>query len=71
MKNVIIIISSLFLLTSCETGPTRVEYKGPPIIVSKQKSMTGSCIYTYEGYGREEWFEDECEKYSVGDTLKK
>ncbi len=32
--------------------------------------MTGTCIYTYEGYGREEWFEDDCDKYSVGDTLK-
>lgn len=26
-------------------------------------------MYTYEGYGRKETFEDKCDKYSVGDKL--
>lgn len=58
-------------MSSCDDlGKTKSDYKGAPIIVQKQESITGSCIYTYEGYGREDWFEDDCDKYSVGDTLK-
>lgn len=71
MKSFLLLISVILLFTSCDIEKNKSEYKGPPIIVSKQKSITGSCIYTYEGYGREEWFEDDCDKYSVGDTLKK
>jgi hypothetical protein len=67
MKTILIATSLLLILNSCNE---RQYQKGAPIIVQKQKSMTGSCLYTYEGYGREEWFEDECDKYSVGDTLK-
>lgn len=70
MKSITLLISAILLLTSCDIEKTKSEQKGPPIIVQKQTSMTGSCIYTYEGYGREEWFEDDCDKYSVGDTLK-
>jgi hypothetical protein len=70
MKSFLLLISVILLFTSCDIEKTKSEYKGPPIIVQKQESVTGTCIYTYEGYGREEWFEDDCDKYSVGDTLK-
>ncbi len=70
MKTLLFISSVLLILTSCDIEKTKSDYRGAPIIVQKQESMTGTCIYTYEGYGREEWFEDDCDKYSVGDTLK-
>ncbi len=66
MKKIIIITLS-FLISSCNQNYN----KGLPIIVKKQDSfIPGKCIYTYEGYGREEMFDDDCNKYSVGDTLK-
>jgi hypothetical protein len=68
MKTILTTATLFLILTSC--NETKEYQKGAPIIVQKQKSVTGSCLYTYEGYGREEWFEDECDKYSVGDTLK-
>lgn len=56
------------MLQAC-TGRTYRD--GPPIIVKKQQSMLpGKCLYTYEGFGREEMFDDTCDKYNVGDTLK-
>lgn len=58
----------LFALPACTT---RTYRDGPPIIVKKQQSLLpGKCLYTYEGYGREEMFDDDCAKYNVGDTLK-
>jgi len=68
MKTILTTATLFLILTSCNED--KQYQKGSPIIVQKQKSVTGSCLYTYEGYGREEWFEDECDKYSVGDTLK-
>jgi hypothetical protein len=70
MKLITLFVSAILVLSSCDIEKTKSEHKGPPIIVQKQESMIGTCIYTYEGYGREEWFEDDCDKYSVGDTLK-
>jgi hypothetical protein len=70
MKTLLLSFSVILLITSCDVEKTKSDYRGAPIIVQKQESMTGTCIYTYEGYGREEWFEDDCDKYSVGDTLK-
>ena len=70
MKTLFLSFSVILLITSCDVEKTKSDYRGAPIIVQKQESMTGTCIYTYEGYGREEWFEDDCDKYSVGDTLK-
>jgi hypothetical protein len=70
MKLSTLFVSAILILSSCDIDKTKSDYKGAPIIVQKQESMTGTCIYTYEGYGREEWFEDDCDKYSVGDTLK-
>jgi hypothetical protein len=70
MKTLFLSFSVILLITSCDVENSKSEYRGAPIIVQKQQSMTGTCIYTYEGYGREEWFEDDCDKYSVGDTLK-
>jgi hypothetical protein len=64
MKKIILLITVSILLFSCKYNP------GPPIIVKKQMSfIPGKCLYTYEGYGREEMFDDDCDKYSVGDTL--
>lgn len=63
MKKTIFLLS--LFISSCSYN------KGVPIIVKKQESfISGKCIYTYEGYGREEMFDDDCDKYSVGDTLK-
>ena len=56
MKTLLFISSVLLILTSCDIEKTKSDYRGAPIIVQKQESMTGTCIYTYEGYGREEWF---------------
>lgn len=61
---------AVVFLISCSEGKVKSAYNGPPIIIQKYKSLTGSCVYTYQGYGYEEWFEDECDKYEVGDTLK-
>lgn len=64
---VILVFTILTLiLSSCNYN------QGSPIIVKKVESfLPGKCIYTYEGYGRSEWFEDDCAKYSIGDTLGK
>ena len=66
MSKILTIILICFLVTSCK------EYnKGVPVIVKRQQSLIpGKCIYTYEGFGREEMFDDDCGKYQVGDTLK-
>jgi hypothetical protein len=63
----IILFTTLISFISCNQNYN----KGLPIIVKKQDSfIPGKCLYTYEGYGREEMFDDDCGKYSVGDTLK-
>ncbi len=49
--------------------PTKMYSQGPPVIVDKSQSLNGKATYTYEGYGRREDFEDDFDKYSVGDTL--
>ena len=54
MKKTIFILS--VFITSCNYNT------GVPIIVKKQESfISGKCIYTYEGYGREEMFDDDCD----------
>lgn len=67
MKNLLIIIT-LIIFSSCSNKP---EYlKGEPIIVKKEVSMIpGYCIFHYEGWGRREYFEDKCDKYSIGDKI--
>jgi hypothetical protein len=70
MKTIHLIYPVLLLIASCDAEKNKSDNRGAPVIIQKQKSITGSCIYTYEGYGREEWFEDDCDKYEVGDTLK-
>jgi hypothetical protein len=62
----------LFIFIGCqsknENKPT--YHQGEPVILKKEYSLIpGVCIYTYEGYGRKETFEDKCDKYSVGDKL--
>ncbi|MEZ4755333.1 MAG: hypothetical protein R2817_00740 [Flavobacteriales bacterium] len=59
------------LLLTLQACTGRTYRDGPAIIVKKQQSMLpGKCLYTYEGFGREEMFDDTCDKYNVGDTLK-
>jgi len=68
MKTKLFPILAMVLLASCLNQST---YTGPPVIVKKVTSLDGeTCTYTYIGYGREDWFEDPCNKYNVGDTLK-
>lgn len=56
---------------SCNTMNSNDSYhQGDPVILKKEYSLIpGICMYTYEGYGRKETFEDKCDKYSVGDQL--
>lgn len=63
---VLLIISISLLITSCGNE----KLKGEPTIVKKELSLVpGYCLYTYEGWGRREYFEDDCDKYNVGDVL--
>jgi len=62
----------LFIFIGCqsknENNPN--YHQGEPVILKKEYSLIpGVCMYTYEGYGRKETFEDKCDKYSVGDKL--
>ena len=68
MKNILTFITFITFLSSCSEKP---EYlKGEPIIVKKEISMIpGYCIFHYEGWGRREYFEDKCDKYSIGDKI--
>jgi hypothetical protein len=65
----------IFLLISCDNKQDKIqkEYlKGDPIIVKKSVGIVpGYCIYHYEGWSRREYFEDKCDKYSVGDKIVK
>jgi hypothetical protein len=61
----------LFILLGCNSsGGSDNYHQGEPVIFKKEYSLLpGICMYTYEGYGRKETFEDKCDKYSVGDKL--
>jgi len=65
--NKVFILIFLFFFFSCKT---KNYNKGAPIIVDKSESLNGKAIYTYEGYGRSEDFEDNFDKYEIGDTLR-
>lgn len=73
MKNLIKILFLSLFLFSCESRKEEDNnkyLKGEPVIVKKEVSMIpGYCIYHYEGWGRREYFEDKCDKYSIGDKL--
>jgi hypothetical protein len=61
----------LVFIGGCSKQERNQKYhQGEPIILKKEYSLIpGVCMYTYEGYGRIETFEDKCIKYSVGDKL--
>lgn len=61
----------LFMLFACNSSGGSDNYlQGEPVILKKEYSLLpGIFMYTYEGYGRKETFEDKCDKYSVGDKL--
>lgn len=68
----IVYLSFIFILISCESCKGRSDkyHDGEPVIIKKEYSLIpGVCMYTYEGYGKKETFEDKCDKYSVGDKL--
>jgi len=68
----IVYLSFIFILISCEScnGRSDKYHDGEPVILKKEYSLIpGVCMFTYEGYGRKETFEDKCNKYSVGDKL--
>lgn len=70
MKNFIFITLLSIILFSCSEKVEKVYLQGEPIIVKKEVSMIpGYCIYHYEGWGRREYFEDKCDKYSIGDKI--
>ena len=71
MKNLLILITLITLFSSCSQKTENTEYlKGEPIILKKGVSMIpGYCIFHYEGWGRREYFEDKCDKYSIGDKI--
>ena len=61
-----LIATMLFFLFSCQHYNS-----GKPIIVKKERSLIpGIYLYTYDGYGKESYFEDSKDKYDVGDTIK-
>lgn len=65
-------LSLISVLISCEScnGSNNKYHDGEPLIIKKEYSLIpGICMYTYEGYGKKETFEDKCDKYSVGDKL--
>lgn len=71
MKNLLILITLITLFSSCSQKTENTEYlKGEPIILKKEVSIIpGYCIFHYEGWGRREYFEDKCDKYSIGDKI--
>lgn len=66
MKTLILI--SLLALTACNND----DVKGRPVIVAKYTTLKeGYCKYYYNGLGiRGQQFQDSCNKYSIGDTIK-
>ncbi|GGE15621.1 hypothetical protein [Psychroflexus salis] len=74
-KFIIYIMGGLFyvlILISCQSNKENNAnyHQGEPVILKKEYSLIPTiCMYTYEGYGRKETFEDKCNKYSVGDKL--
>ena len=69
---IIVYLLFIFILISCEScnGISNKYHDGEPVIMKKEYSLIpGVCMYTYEGYGKKETFEDKCDKYSVGDKL--
>lgn len=68
-KFVIILVP--FVVCSCDSMGGSDRYReGEPVILKKEHSLIpGICMFTYEGYGKRETFEDKCDKYSVGDKL--
>lgn len=68
MKKIILITLTVFLtlvLNSCN----RNYRQGTPVIVKKEFYIFNKCKFTYEGWGRRDYFEDECDKCSVGDKV--
>lgn len=70
-KHLVITVFCGLLLGNLSCKPNNQDiYQGEPVILDKEYSLIpGVCMYTWEGYGKKETFEDQCDKYSVGDKL--
>ena len=69
MKKLITLLTITIFLSSCDNS----DVKGRPIIKSKfiNANKEGFCRYSYNGLGtRGQEFDDSCNKYSIGDTIK-
>ncbi len=63
------ILITLILLTSLMTSCSNYR-EGRPVIVKKEQSLwPGQCRYAWEGYGKREYFDDECGKYDIGSPV--
>jgi hypothetical protein len=72
MKKLITILTITFLMSSCQNSNFNSDVSGRPVITSKSILLKeGFCKYYYNGLGiRQQSFEDSCNKYSIGDTIK-
>lgn len=67
MKKTILIST---ILTSLMLVACNQNYReGSPVIVKKEFYLFNKCKFTYEGWGRKDYFEDDCDKYQVGDKI--
>lgn len=53
-------------MISCNTNHDK---SAPKVITHKSVSITGTWLYKYDWGGKEFWFEENSDKYNVGDTL--
>lgn len=53
------------LLASCSRGEKEIRFKG-----YKNENKPCICDYTYANYWGTIWFQDSCNKYNIGDTIK-
>jgi hypothetical protein len=66
MRKLLIYTISVIILSSCQTN----YREGDPVVTKKEALLwPGTCRFTYEGNGQKETFEDDCDKYSIGDKL--
>lgn len=50
-------------MTSCSNN----YREGRPVVVKKTKNIfPNSCRFAWEGYGKREYFDDDCDKYDIG-----
>lgn len=72
MKFIAFFILAVFLIwvtPSCSRSPKK--FHKPFIIIDKRMTDSPAYVYTYEDVeGGRNWFHENANKYSVGDTIK-